>query len=296
MIQALISQAPELIPWLISAVTMLIAGASFFYAYRALGTADSRLAEARDQEQRLRQSRSRQLIREAQALWQSQPTQSVQSEVLDLVTRAGELDPDNPEVPRARALLMRHAGRLEEAHDAYEAVLALDPGHEIAHHALGKLDLEIAERTATPPPQTANERGKRLLQENRSIEAEKLFRRILHIDPASADAHGGLAAALEAQGIASIDSLEPMCLGSAMGKSRQDEDAGHKAERSCLVDALGFDRKRSGSEPISCVHYLSHRSPTEARVCGPAWKLRILPATGRRALLGANVSREIAPK
>jgi hypothetical protein len=43
---------------------------------------------------------------------------------------------------------------------------------------------------------------------------------------------------VEPQGIASIDSLESTCRMSAMGKGRENEDAGHEAEGTCFVNAL----------------------------------------------------------
>ena len=204
MIQQLMVGVAEVIPWMIASAALIAASASFFYAYRTLATADRRLAAIHAEQQRLRQTGSRLLLQEARVLWEGLGTDAEHSrrlaDVLGLLDQAGDLDPGNLEIRHARAVLLRKAGRLEDARREYEQLLESAPDDEVALRALEKLSLQIAEKTQTLPHPNAYERGRRLLQEARPVEAEQVFRRLLSVDPISAQAHSGLGEALLAQG------------------------------------------------------------------------------------------------
>ncbi len=112
----------------------------------------------------------------------------------------------------ANGLAHHRAGRLGEAAQCYERVLATDPRHAdalhllgVVHHQLGKhaMAVDLIRRAVAASPRNAafhSNLGEALRATGDLEAAIKSYRRALALDSRHAEAHGNLGAALEAQG------------------------------------------------------------------------------------------------
>lgn len=133
------------------------------------------------------------------------------------LSRAADLDPDNPEIDMALGLAYRARGDFGKAEDFFRRALRKKPNYSEAHNNLGVLLSDLGRSAealreyeaaaanvlyATPEIAYYN-MGEEYRRQGKADRAELMYRRALALNERYAPAYRGLAAALEAQGRAS---------------------------------------------------------------------------------------------
>jgi tetratricopeptide (TPR) repeat protein len=114
--------------------------------------------------------------------------------------------------PLSTALQLAQAGRLDEAMQHCERVLAARPTHAPALSLAGVIALRMGNAEAA---------ARRLSLAGRHVEAAEAYRRALKLDPRNARVHAGLAFALQALGSAA-DALETFARAAALDRKAAD--------------------------------------------------------------------------